>query len=310
LKIAVIIVSWNVKELVGQCIASIYKYLKGKHYDIFLVDNASSDNTVNFVRESYPDVKVIANKTNIGFAAANNQAVRATDAEILVFANPDTELTGTIDPLILKLADPRIVASFGRLVYPSGITQDFIRNFPTIINQLGEISGLPHLFPKLSWAHEMIRNINSAQYGKMHFIDAASGAFFVMKRDSFVEAGMFDENFFVYGEDMDLFYRLRKKGYKILYDPNVKIIHHHGKSTSQNPMMYKMEQKNRYLFVKKNYSTAQALLYRYVLFLSYDVLRLGLTMLKLLLNTQDSRRKYYGKVIGHFRAIIWELFGE
>ena len=100
LKTAFIIVSWNVKEYVSQCIESIQKYTHGNDYEIIMIDNASNDGTIEFIQHRYPEVKTIANDKNVGFAAANNIAVKTTDADILAFTNPDTELTSKIDPLL------------------------------------------------------------------------------------------------------------------------------------------------------------------------------------------------------------------
>lgn len=309
MKIAVIIVSWNVKKFVGRCIASIHKYIRQDNCEILLVDNASADDTVSFVRRRYPDVKIIANEKNRGFAAANNQAVMQTDAQILIFANPDTELRDDVQPLVEALNDEKTAAVFGRLVYPSGETQAFIRSFPNLINRFGEALGIPHLFPGLRPFQEMIRHDDRA-YDRAHFIDAASGAFFLMKRDVFLKCGMFDTRFFVYAEDTDLFYRLKQKGYRIFYNPGVRIIHHHGKSTVQNPNMYAMQQKNTSLFIKKHHSAPYAFLYRYVLLVFYDSTRLLLSMIKAIRSDPEYRKQACMKLKRHLAALKWELFGQ
>ena len=310
LKILIIIVSWNVKELVGKCIKSINKYMDVEDYEIVLVDNASHDNTADFVQKVFPKVRVITNKTNVGFAAANNQAIRTTDADVLILANPDTELTCSVSSLIAHVSEDRHTAvAFGRLIYPDGSTQEFIRNFPTVLNQVSEIFGLAHLFPNAMWACEMVRRKNNRVYLEPHFIDSGSGAFFVMKRDVFLRAGMFDEDYFVYGEETDLFFRLNKLGYKIFYDPTVEIVHHHGKSTSQNPMMYAMLQKNRYLFIKKHYSRKHAAAYRYFCLLPYDCTRYLLSILRCFVLKGRTREESCDKARRHLGALLWELCG-
>ncbi len=310
MELAFIIVSWNVRKFVARCIDSIHKYVPHDICEIFLVDNASADDTVDFVRRNYPDVRILANKKNKGFAAANNQAVMQTDADILVFANPDTELKGSIQPLIDALGDKKTAAAFGRLVYPSGRTQDFIRSFPCLANRFGEALGAAHLFPGLRLFHEMIRHDNKEVYDRPHFIDAASGAFFLVKRDVFLESGMFDSRFFVYAEDTDLFYRLRQKGYRIFYDPSIKIVHHHGKSTVQNPGMYAMQQKNTYLFIEKHHSRPYAFLYRYVLLVFYDITRFFFSVIKTLHSDAEVRKQASIKAGMHLAALKWELFGK
>jgi len=230
--------------------------------------------------------------------------------EILVFANPDTELQCDIGPLIRHLEEEKTAAAFGRLRYPDGTTQRFIRNFPTFLTMFGELFGLPTLFPQWTALSELVRDGNHEVYDRPRFIEAASGAFFVMRKEVYASVGMFDEDFFVYGEETDLFFRLKEKGYVIFYDPGVEIIHHHGKSTSGNPAMYTMLQANKYRFVKKHYSRPFALIYRYMYLFLFDVTRFSQAKLRSVFTSGKRREESRAGAEQHKEAIFWELFNK
>ena len=307
--IAVIVVSWNVKELVGRLLDSINLHMSHLDHEVIVVDNASTDGSADFIREQYPQVQLIANKENLGFGKANNQAVMATEAETLILANPDTELTSAPDTLLSHLEAQEIGAVFGRLQYPDNTTQDFIRNFPTLLNQCCEALALPNLLPGAMWACELVRKCNHKHYGYRRFIDAGSGAFFLLKRQVFLKCGMFDEQFFVYGEETDLFLNMARQGYRIYYDPSVVIIHHHGASTLQNPAMHAMLQKNKYLLIKKNYSANQALICRVLFFALFDLLRLiHASLMATLTSDSGKRARYQNRQQKHWAGLAWEWF--
>lgn len=310
MRVAAVIVSWNVRDLVGRCIESLRRHLPPLEYTITVVDNDSSDGTADFVRREYPGVDVVANSANLGFAAANNQAAKSVDADILLLANPDTELQGSLLPLLEHFKDSATGAVFGQLFHPDGTPQEFIRNFPTFLNQVGEILGLPRVFPSAGALCEMVRKDNREIYGRTHAVDSASGAFVLVRRSAFVEANGFDEDYFLYGEETDLFFRFRKLGYKALYDPAVRIVHHHGSSTAQLPASHAMMQRGRHLFVRKNYSPAQALIFRYLLLVAYDMTHGAHALGKSLLGDSSKRELYSRRAARHLSALRWELLNR
>jgi N-acetylglucosaminyl-diphospho-decaprenol L-rhamnosyltransferase len=305
--IGLIIVNWNAKAVIGRCVESLLEHFYKYKPEIIVVDNNSSDGSLDYLKNNYPMVKLIPCTKNYGFAVANNMAVRVCDAELIFFVNPDTELIWGADLLVEHLARIDTAVCFGQLRYPNGKHQDFIRNFPTLFNQIGEILFLPKIFPTNHKFCEMIRTKDSVFYANSKFIQAGSGAFFGIKKKIFLEAGMFDQDYFVYGEETDLFYKLNQKGHKIFYDPKIKIIHHHGKSTTQNPSMYKMLQNNKLLFIKKNYGLLSSILYRYFLFFLYDINRGVLCFVLSVFDKNSRKSDLYQKAKNHFNS-AWNIF--
>ena len=297
-----IVINWNAKSVIGKCIKSLWKAFGEYDFKITVVDNNSTDGSVQYLKSKHPDINLIASKKNNGFAVANNIAVKNSTADILLFVNPDTEIISGSDLLIDYLKQEEISACFGRLRYPNGEYQNFIRNFPSLLNQVAEIFFLPRFYPKKHELCEIIRVEDHKFYSAKKYIYAASGAFFGIKRKIFEEVGRFDEDYFVYGEETDLFYKMKQKKRKIFYDPNIEILHHHGESTSQNPMMYIMLQKNRLLFIKKNYGNFAFHFFRYATFIPYDLSRFGINLF-LSIVRKNLKFAYKKKAFYHFKSL-------
>ena len=250
--LSVIIVNYNVKELLRDCLDTLMlanrKLMNAnKRMEIFVVDNASKDGSVEMVREEFPEVGVIANKENLGFARANNLALRPFDelkvasrklerrqaqGRYLLFLNPDTTVPTETLPEMIKFMDqnPKVgVATCFIELASSGMDPDCHRGFPTPWASLCHFSGLAKIFPhsKIFGAyHQTWKDLT-----KTHEIDSCCGAFMMVRRKAMEEVGIWDENFFFYGEDLDWCYRLQEKGWKVMFYPHVKIIHHKGASS-------------------------------------------------------------------------------
>ena len=308
--ISVIIVSWNVRDLLRRCLLALNRHLKNKNYkyEIIVVDNASHDGSVEMVEQALPEVKVIKNRENVGFAAANNQAARIAKGMFLLFVNPDTELQDDIETLLEHFRDQRVAAVFGKLIYPNGQIQlHTLKRFPTFLNQTMELLGLVRLFPNIKIFNAEEKN--GSAYERTHYVDWGAGAFFVFRKDLFEQLGMFDEDYFVYGEEMDLFFKVKRRGYKSIYEPRVHIIHHVGSSTKQHPGMYLMLHQNKVLFMKKNYNSFSAICYRYFFLVMHQTLR-GIHSLLVAVLTKDRcwRKIFFAKMKNQFNVVKWALF--
>ena len=306
--ISVIIVNWNVKELLRRCIFSINEHLRRWEYEIIVVDNASSDGSIKMLKKEFPEITIFENKSNRGFAAANNQAAKIAKGIFLLFVNPDTELQNDIQPMISHFSDERVAVVFGKFVDKNGNTQGHaIKRFPTFLNQTMEAFGLVKIFPNIAIFNEEERNL--ASYEKPHFIDWGTGAFFIIRKDAFEKVGRFDEDYFVYGEEKDLLFQIKRLGYRTMFEPSVHIFHHLGSSTKQNPKMYLMLQQNTALFVRKNYSRNFTFIYRYFHLVIHHLVRsIHDALFAIFSRNKIKREILLDKMKNRFDVIKWALF--
>lgn len=230
-KLSIIIVSYNTKDFIEKCIESIKKTSFGIDYEIIVVDNASRDESVEFIKKKFPQVKIIANKKNAGFSKANNQGVKKSKGEFVLFLNPDTVIWDkTLSAMIEFMEDHKDAgAATCKVQLASGDLDDAShRGFPTPWNSFAHFSGISKLFghSKLFGGYSM----GWKDLSQTHTIDALAGAFMLTRRIAGEEVGWWDEDFFWYGDDLDFCYRLKEKGWKIYYVPTVSILHYKGVS--------------------------------------------------------------------------------
>lgn len=229
-EVSIIIVSYNTEDFVKKCLDSIFKSkLKDVEYEIILIDNASSDNTIKEIKEKFPEVKLIENRENFGFSRACNQGVKISRGKFILFLNPDTELEEkTISYMIEFMNSHKSVGAstcFVRL--PSGkLDNGAHRGFPTPWSSFSYFSGLSRLFPKSKLFSGY--TLGWLDLKKTHEVDSLVGAFMLVRRIAGDEAGWWDEDYFFYGEDIDFCYKLKEKGWKIYFVPDVSVLHHKG----------------------------------------------------------------------------------
>jgi len=255
--ISVVIVNYNVRDLTDNCIASIYKANNGKYdIEIFLVDNNSIDGSAVFIKEKYPEVCVIANDSNLGFSKANNLALRKSKGKYILILNPDTVLEeGTFEKMISFCGkDEQTGAVTSKLILANGkLDSACRRSFPTPSVAIPRMLGLSKLFPGSKFFGKY--NLTYLDENQTYEVDAICGAFMFIPGHVLDKAGLFDEDYFMYGEDLDLCFRIRKLGYKIFYYPEVTTIHFKGESTKKTNLSYV---NNFYgamnIFVKKNFT--------------------------------------------------------
>ncbi len=242
---SVVIVSYHVRAFLEQALRSVERASAGLRVETFVVDNASSDGTPEMVREQFPGVHLIANEANVGFGAANNQAIRRARGRCVFILNPDTILEeGTLSALVGFLdARPDAGAVGPMILNPDGtFAPESRRAFPTPEVALYRISGLSRLFP---------RSPRFGRYNLTHLpreavceVDALSGACIMARRSvlTAISEGdppeAFDEGFFMYGEDLDLCFRIQQSGAGIFYTPETRIIHYKGESTKKGELRY------------------------------------------------------------------------
>ncbi len=256
--ISIIIVNYNVKEFVKNLLHSLHKALENYSSEIIVVDNASSDGSVENIEEKFPYVKVIANKNNTGFGKANNQGLSIAKGKYIVLLNPDTIVREDTFSKLIEFINGKPEAGMVtcKVLNPDGTLQLACRrSFPGPWTSFTKIAGLSKLFPKSKFFSKY--NLTYLDENKVNEVDAISGSFMLFTREVYEKVGGFDPQFFMYGEDLDLCYRVQQAGYKVFYVPNTEIIHYKGESTKRSSIdETKVFYNAMHLFVKKHFSSS------------------------------------------------------
>jgi len=263
IKLSVIIVNYNVKYFLEQCLHSIYKASEGINTEVFVVDNNSVDGSVKMIKERFPEVILIENKENLGISKANNQAIVLSKGEYVLLINPDTVVENTTFKKVIDFMDSHIDAGgLGvKMIDGKGkFLPESKRSLPKPSVAFYKIFGLSRIFPKSkTFGKYHLGNLNK---DKIHQVEILSGAFMLLRKEVLNEIGLLDEAYFMYGEDVDLSYRILKAGYKNYYFPETRIIHYKGESTKKSSINYVIVFYNAMIiFAKKHFSHKNAKLF-------------------------------------------------
>ncbi len=238
MKLSVVIVSYNVKYYLEQCLRSLRKACCGVEAEVWVVDNASTDGTVGYLRPRFPEVKWIENAENMGFSRANNMAILQAAGEYVLLLNPDTIVGETVLTGCLRFLEehPAVGATgVAMLKDDGGFAWESRRGLPTPFTSFCKMSGLCALFPhSRTFGKYYMRYLDKE---KPASIEVISGAFNMLRRSALGKVGLLDEDFFMYGEDIDLSYRLLQAGYENYYLP-FQILHYKGESTHKSSFRY------------------------------------------------------------------------
>lgn len=231
--LSVIIVSYNTRQLLDECLASVLAAEPPPGgLEVIVVDNASSDGSAAMVAERYPTVRLLALETNLGFSAANNRGSAVATGEYLLFLNSDTRVSppALAQPLAYLREHPQVGALTVRLVYPNGERDpDNHRGFPTPWNAVCHFSGLSRLLPGNPAVDGYFRSYED--FSAIHSVPVIAGSYMMMPSELDRQLGGWDETYFFYGEDIDYCYRIHEAGYDIVYYPLVEVIHYKGASS-------------------------------------------------------------------------------
>jgi GT2 family glycosyltransferase len=235
MELSVIIVSYNVKDFLQQCLLSVKRATQKISAEIYVVDNNSSDQSAEMIEKDFPEVILIKNSSNAGFAAANNQAIKLAAGQFVLLLNPDTLIEAdTLDICLSFMNEHKDAGAIGvRMIDGDGrFLPESKRAFPGALTAFFKISGLTCLFPRSRiFSRYYLSHINNMS---ISVVEVIAGAFMFIRSQALLSAGLLDEDFFMYGEDIDLSYRITKAGYNNYYLPDAKIIHFKGKSTSKD----------------------------------------------------------------------------
>ncbi len=251
--VSAIIVNWNTRDILRDCLKSIYVQTRDITFEVIVVDNASVDSSVQMIRTEFPQAVLIRNSDNRGFAAANNQGIRVAKGRYLLLLNSDTIVLDNAIARTVEFADsyPDAGVVGCRVLNQDGTIQPTCFMFPSLLNMLLSISYLYKLFPRsrffgreemIWWDKEDVREV-----------DVIKGCFMLMGRQAISEVGVMDEIFFMYGEETDWCYRFHKAGWKVMFTPDAEIIHLGGASSRQmKPEMVLQLRGSILLFLKKH----------------------------------------------------------
>ncbi|MBE0432186.1 glycosyltransferase [candidate division WOR-3 bacterium] len=233
--LSIIIVNYNVKAFLEQCLIAIERALGGLDIEVFVVDNASVDGSQSMVRKRFPQVRLIENTANVGFSTANNQALKLAQGKYVLLLNPDTLIQEDTLTVLKRFLDarPDVGAVGCKLLNPDGSFQIASRrSFPTPWVAFCRIVWLSRIFPKSRLFGQY--NVTYLDPDAEAEVDVLSGSLMMLRKSVIDQAGYFDEDYFMYGEDIDLCYRIKKAGWKIVYTPSTKAIHYKGESTKKS----------------------------------------------------------------------------
>jgi len=255
-RISIVIVNFNTSRLLRSCLESIYAGANGVPFEIWVVDNDSCDGSVAAVRSLFPSVRVIANRSNVGFSRANNLAISRSRSEYVLLLNPDTRVISDAVERVMRYMEgrPEVGIAGCKVLNTDGTLQMACRrSIPTPRTAFFRLIGLSRLFPNSrTLAKYNLSYLNADQTCE---VGAVSGAFLMIRRQTVRNIGLLDERFFMYGEELDWCLRARQAGWKVMYYPAATIIHHKGGSTIHNTRKAAFEfYRAMYLFHRKHYA--------------------------------------------------------
>lgn len=286
--LSIIIVSYNTRELLKNCIESIYMTYLKNNLEILVVDNGSSDGSPAMVREEFGNVILIESKENLGFAKANNIAVKRSKGDYILLLNPDTIVTeACLDKCVSYMDKHKNIGVLGcKVILPDGrLDLACRRSFPTPEVSFYRMTGLSKLFPKNKRIGQY--NLTYLDENETYEVDSVVGAFMMVRREVVEQVGMLDEDYFMYGEDIDWCYRIKQAGWKVVYYHEAEIVHYKGASGGKkNPRIIREFYRAMYFFYKKHYKSKYS-------FITTGLIYLGIT-LKLMLSLALNQLKGFG----------------
>lgn len=254
--LSIVIVNWNTRHLLGECLDSVYRHADGIRFEIWLVDNASSDGSVAAVRQRFPDVRIVENSENLGFAAANNKAFRKMNGRYALLLNTDARLKADALSALVKHMDrhPDAAMACGQLLNEDGTRQNSVASFPGWISVLANESLLQWVFP-------------GRFPGKRHSVaepvavDSCIGACLMVRKAAMDQVGLLDERYFFFMEETDWARQMKKAGWSVWFVPSAEIVHLQGRSVGHAIGSRILFYRARYQYFRKWYPAGWPVLF-------------------------------------------------
>lgn len=271
--LSVVIVSWNTRELLSQCLQSVYETADGVTIKVLVVDNGSADGSAEMVLREFPLVRLIENAENVGFARANNQAMAVSHGRYVLLLNSDTVVRPGAFQTMCHFMDQHPEAGIvgAKLLNPDGSFQASYMDFPTLTGEVLLLTKLFRLFHSLCFPSHSL-----AESQEISEADWVSGACLMIRREALERVGGLDEDYFMYSEEVDWCWRVKQAGWRVFYTPDAEIVHWGGQSMGRIPLHKRTRvYRGKVLFFRKRRGHGYATFFRLVLLLS-AVLKIGM----------------------------------
>ncbi len=305
--LSIVIVNWNVRDLLKRCLDSIF-HLPPSNFrlEVIVVDNASSDGSAAMVEKEFPQVRLIANRENVGFTVGNNQGIAVSRGRYVLLLNPDTEVVGDALATMVEYMDehPQVGALGPQLLNPDGSIQSSRRRFPTLTTAFLESTIMQQWFPHNRVAGRYY--IADRPDDEVQEVDWVTGACLLARREAIEQVGPLDEGFFMYSEELDWCRRAQERGWKIIYLSTAKVVHHGGQSSEQVKSFQHIQfQRSKIRYFRKHHGPWQAEALRLFILVTYFY-QLIVEALKWLVGhkrpLRAARIKSYWQVLGRITA--------
>lgn len=301
MKLSIVIVSWNTKDLLEACLNSVYAYPLDQPFEVWVVDNQSNDDSVAMVREKFPEVELVASEENLGFAGGNNLAIPSCQGELILLLNPDTEVKPEALNALVSFMDqhPEAGAAGSRLLNADGSLQLSCHPRPTLSREFWRMFYLDSFIPYGSY------DMSKWNLDQPREVDVLMGASMLLRKSVLDRVGLLDEGYFMYSEEVDLCFRLQKAGWRLFWVPESQVVHYWGQSAKQVlAEMFLQLYRGKLRFFRKHYSWFTVALYKIVLGLA-ALLRLSLAPLVWL--QKSDKRDHQLHMVRHYGRLLITL---
>jgi len=311
--LTVAIVNWNTKGLLEDCLRSIFDHTVDIEFEVCVVDNGSTDGSVQMVKERFPDVRLIENTANLGFAKANNQVLQECETRYALLLNSDTRvIDGALNELVSFMdAHPRAGAAGCRILNEDGSIQISCGRFPRLSSVFFGGVAFNNMFRKLFKNRTFFAEygLSATDHEHVQDVDFVNGCALILRMDALSRTGFLDEKIFLYFEEIDLCYRIKQAGYSVLYTPDPRIVHLGGRSGRVfRDTVFRNLTSQEYFF-RKHYGAGHAIAMRFVVALG-SVLKLTVFAIMYPITNADARPAVKSKLIWNLYTLRWLVSGS
>ena len=303
--VSLIIVNWNTRDILSGCLQSIYEQANNLDFEVIVIDNASTDGSAEMIKKEFPQIVLIENSHNRGFAAANNQGIAITKGRYVLLLNSDTMVLDNATTKTVKFADgyPEAAVVGCKVLNPDRTLQPTCFMFPSILNMLLSATYLYKLFPRSKFFGR--ERMTWWDRNDVREVDVVTGCFMLVRRKAIEQVGLMDERFFVYGEETDWCYRFKKVGWKVMFTPDAQIVHYGGQSSKKVAVEMALQLRGSILyFFEKNKSRSEYVFACFLVLLFFAV-RTPVWFIRFLFSRQN--RKYNWERMKIYVIAAWRI---